>query len=113
MCNIEMPKYKIRTEPLLSMVEEEIRVPYWYKKHEVENERSKKYPDIATRNAMMYYNLRSDKIPIQELKEDEKTAAKMEKIHSQISGDIYRPRPVVFDAQGKFHRTRVDEQSWL
>lgn len=111
MCITEMPKFKIRSEPTLSMVEEEIRVPYWYKQHEISNERRKTYPNIATRNAMMYYNLSSN---TEELKKElQDDYAKQEKIASMISGDIYRPRAVVFDAKGKFHRTRVDEQSWL
>ena len=106
-----MPKYKIRSEPTMSMVETEIRVPYWYKQHEVQDPRHKNYPDVTTRNTMMYYNLKSNAGEVKkELQDDYE---KMEKIAMQINGDFYRPKPVVFDASGKFHRTRVDEQSWL
>lgn len=113
MCLTQMPKYRIRTEPTLSIVEQEIRVPYWYKQHEIENERSKKFPDITTRNAMMYYNLQQDALTKQEMKDVKKESDKLAAIATQINGDFYRPKPVVFDAKGNFHRTRVDEQSWL
>lgn len=102
-------------EKLISMVEPDIRIPatYWYKKHEVQNERRRTVPDTVAANAMMWQNLRKQNVPNIITKEQIKMQDKQDQIALQLKAEFLRPKAVVFDHKGKFHRTRVDEQSWL
>ena len=96
-----------------AMVNPEIRTPsYWYKQHEVSNERRKDVPNTIAMNAMMYQNLRKQNLPYL-TREQIKLQDRQDQIALQLKAEFMRPRAVVFDSQGKFHRTRVDEQSFL
>lgn len=114
----EQTKLSMAIEPSrktykVGMIPPDLRAPsYWYKQHEVENERSKKVPNTVAMNAMMYKNMQKQNLPYI-TKEQMKMQDRQDQIALQLKAEFMRPKAVVFDSQGKFHRTRVDEQSWL
>lgn len=85
---------------------------YWYKHHEVVNDRRKTVPETVVKNAMLMQNMYNQNLAAI-TKDQAKLSLQEEQLANQLKAEFMRPKAVVFDAQGNFHRTRVDEQSFL
>lgn len=110
----------VRLEPgtkeyiVVGMRPNDLRPPsYWYREHEVQNERDRSLPKTTVQNAALLYNLQRQNEPVLLNKMQEKMLKAEEQIALQLKAEFMRPKAVVFDSAGNFYRTRVDEQSWL
>lgn len=85
---------------------------YWYKQHEVVNQRRESVPDTVVKNAMLMQNMYNQNLATI-TKDQAKLSLQEEQLANQLKAEFMRPKAVVFDARGNFHRTRIDEQSFL